>query len=131
MGGGSAKNQEIYVFLPSILEITDKKEVGGTKERLMLNLMKYRPEKSSPNYLEKSGVMLSSVNVYSSYDPEASLMVAQLENPEYFIPKSAYLKIEEIPPEVQRVNVTLNFWAMPKTNQFLENKRHLSELLEI
>lgn len=93
--------------------------------------MKYRRQGPSTASKTKKNVILSNVNVYASYDPEASLMVSQLENPELFIPQSAYLTVDDIPPEVSKFNFTLNFWAVPKTPAFLENKRHLSELLEL
>lgn len=53
-------------------------------------------------------------------------MVSQLENPEYFIPNSAYVKITDLPQEINKINVTLNFRAIAKTANFIENRRHLS-----
>lgn len=94
--------------------------------------MKFRRELSK-SIFDKAGegVLINNANIYISYDPQASLMVSQIENPEYFIPNSAYIKISSIPTEVTKVNVTLTFRAIPKTNNFIENRRHLSELAEI
>lgn len=58
-----------------------------------MSLMKYRDQSTASSYKAKSAVILSTINVYASYDPEASLMVSQFENPELFTPKSAYLKV--------------------------------------
>lgn len=93
----------------------------------MIQFMKFRKEPSKSIFDRSSQVViLRNANLLVSYDPEASLMVAQLENPAYFISNSAYVRIDDIPKEITKVNVTLNFRAIAKTTSFIENRRHLS-----
>ncbi len=46
-----------------------------------------------------------------------------------FIPNSAYFS--NITKSLSKINVSLVFKAVPKTNAFIENRRSLSELTEL
>jgi hypothetical protein len=124
----------IFEYTSLDLEITDKRNAYRERSHLMAALLKYNSRKyESQLTSETEPTLLNYTQIIVSYDPESSLMVSRLEDPELFTPQTNYYPLADMTKEAKSKSLTVNitFTVAARSDAFISTKNHIVSLNEV
>jgi hypothetical protein len=79
---------------------------------------------------EKEQTLLNYTQVLVSYDPESSLLVSRLEDPEIFNQQQSYLPLSDMSKEMKSKSMKINitFAVVTRSDAFVNSKNHIVSL---
>lgn len=100
----------------------------------MAALLKYNSRKYETQLASETELtLLNHTQVIVSYDPESSLMVSRLEDPELFTPQTNYYPLADMSKEEKSkaIKINITFTVVARSDAFINSKNHIVSLNEV
>jgi hypothetical protein len=116
------------------IEIIERRNAYREGSHLMAALLKYNSRKyESQLASETEPTLLNHTQVIVSYDPESSLMVSRLEDPDLFTPRANYYPLADMSKEAKSkaIKINITFTVAARSDAFINSKNHIVSLNEV
>lgn len=114
--------------------MTDKRNVYRLRSHLLAKLLKFNSRKYEAKMVDdKEIAVFTSPKVIISYDPESSLLVSRMEDPNIFSQQQSYVPISDLTADTKKQPMTINvsFALLTRSDALITLKNHIVSLNEL